>query len=158
MNIDWPLFLKWRERERERARMGSGKLPGCLRWWPTTHHTHTQHTQTDRASPAQPCQLPDSAACCWVSRFRHRPRTPGLHHLASVRLISTGAQWRIMQREGRTRNGTKGLVIQLCGHLVVWGFEWALWLGRAAQPGLMTPLVISPGLIQTRTGAGPVGW
>lgn len=63
-----------------------------------------------------------------------------------------------MQREGRTRNGTKGLVIQLCGPFVVWGFEWALWLGRAAQPGLMTPLVISPGLIQTRTGAGLVGW
>lgn len=67
-----------------------------------------------------------------------------------------------MQREGRTRNGDKGpchsALRPLLRSLHVWGFEWALWLGRAAQPGLMTPLVISPGLIQTRTGAGLVGW
>lgn len=51
----------------------------------------------------------------------------------------------------------RALSFSFAAILVVWGFEWALWLGRAAQPGLMTPLVISPGLIQTRTGAGLVG-
>lgn len=50
----------------------------------------------------------------------------------------------------------RALSFSFAAILVVWGFEWALWLGRAAQPGLMTPLVISPGLIQTRTGAGLV--
>lgn len=54
--------------------------------------------------------------------------------------------------------GQRALSFSFVVPLVVWGFEWALWLGRAAQPGLMTPLVISPGLIQTRTGAGLVDW
>lgn len=111
-NIDRPLFLKV---GREREGIGSGK--GCqdASSVDDRHHTHA-HTQTEQT--AQPCQLPDSqnSAACWVSRFRHRPKSPGLHHLASVRLNPTGTLWRIMQREDRTRNGTKGLVIQLCGH------------------------------------------